>query len=180
MRAVVRNLCPRSRGQPRRMRRAGLDGAVVTLLLCFDGSAAAAHAIRSAGRLFADRDALVLSVAIPAKDEWPLDPVGDLVGRLSGLYREWDELATELARRRAALGCQIAAEVGLHALPLVAAGKAAPAILHAAGEHDVNVIVMGTRGHRSSLSLGSVSAHVAQHAPHPVLIVSAPERNDAT
>jgi hypothetical protein len=30
------------------------------------------------------REALVLSVAIPAKDELPLDPVSDLVGHYSG------------------------------------------------------------------------------------------------
>jgi nucleotide-binding universal stress UspA family protein len=149
----------------------------VTLLLCYDGSAAADRAIRTAGGLFSDHDALVLSVAIPAKDEWPLDPMGDLVGRLSGLYHEWDELAMELAQRRAALGCQIAAEVGVHATPLIAAGKTAPTILRVADEHDVSTIVIGTRGHRSSLQLGSVSAQVAQHARQPVLIVAAPVDN---
>jgi nucleotide-binding universal stress UspA family protein len=147
----------------------------MSVLLCFDGSGAAAQAIRSAARLFSDHDALVLSVAIPAKDEWPLDPLGDLVGRLSGLYREWDELARELAQRRAELGCQIATEVGFRAAPLIAAGKPAPTILHVADEHDVSAIIMGTRGHRSSLSIGSVSAHVAQQARRPVLIVAAPD-----
>ena len=60
-------------------------------LLCFDGSEHAAEAIRRAGALLPRHDALVLSVATPAKDELPLDPLSDLVGRLSGLYRDWDE-----------------------------------------------------------------------------------------
>ena len=37
-------------------------------------------------------------------------PVGDLVGRMSGLYRDWDEAVAELAERQARSGCEIAAE----------------------------------------------------------------------
>jgi magnesium-transporting ATPase (P-type) len=51
----------------------------------------------------------------PAKDELPLDPVGDLVGRLSGLYRDWDEAVAELAEQQAVRGCQLAGESGLRA-----------------------------------------------------------------
>jgi hypothetical protein len=63
------------------------------VLLCFDGSEGAVEAIRCAGSLLPGHDAVVLSVATPAKDELPLDPVSDVVGRFSGRYRDWDESA---------------------------------------------------------------------------------------
>jgi nucleotide-binding universal stress UspA family protein len=147
-----------------------MSGAV---LLCFDGSQEAANAIRAAGGFFTGRDALVLTVAIPAKDELPLDPVGDLVGRISGLYRDWDEIATELAARQAQRGCELASEVGLDAKPLSAAGKPAATILRVADQHDVAVIVLGA-GRHGALGglLGSVSARVVEQARRPVLVIS--------
>ena len=89
-------------------------------LLCFDGSAEAEEAIRGAGLLLAGGDAIVLAVAIPAKDELPLDPASDLLGRASGIYRDWDEIAIELARRQASSGCELAVGAGFAARPLTA------------------------------------------------------------
>lgn len=137
------------------------------VLLCFDGSEHAAQAIRAAGALFPGRDALVLSVAIPAKDELPLDPVSDLIGRLSRLYREWDEMAADLATRQAQHGCELAAEAGLHARPLTATGKAAPTILRAGDEHDAELIVLGAGNYKT---LGRVAARVLHSAQRPVLV----------
>jgi nucleotide-binding universal stress UspA family protein len=142
------------------------------VLLCFDGSAEAAAAIRCAGALLAGRETLVLAVAIPAKDELPLDPASDLVGRITGVYREWDAIAIELAERQARAGCELAAEAGLDARPLTASGKPAAAILRAAADHDVAVIVLGA-GRHGALGglLGSVSARVVQLATRPVLVI---------
>jgi len=78
------------------------------VLLCFDGSKDATEAIRSAGELLPGREALVLTVAIPAEAMFPLNPVGDVVGRLSGIYRDWDEIASEVAEHHARRGCQLA------------------------------------------------------------------------
>jgi hypothetical protein len=75
------------------------------VLLCSDGSEAAADGIRGAASLFPGREEIVLSVAVPARDELPLDPASDLVGRLSGLYGNWDEACAELAERHARGGC---------------------------------------------------------------------------
>jgi len=147
-------------------------------LLCFDGSEHAAEAIRRAGSLLPRHDALVLSVATPAKDELPLDPLSDLVGRLSGLYRDWDEAVAELAERQARRGCELAAEAGLHARPLTTVGKPAATILRVADEHDVAVIVLGagTHGPLGGL-LGSVVARVVHDTDRPVLVIPArPER----
>lgn len=142
------------------------------VLLCFDGSGEAAEAIRCASVVLATREAIVLTVATPAKDELPLDPAGDLVGRLSGLYRDWDEIATELAERHAREGCVLASGEGFAARSLTASGKPAAAILRVANEQDVSVIVLGA-GRRGALGglLGSVSARVAERAAQPVLVI---------
>lgn len=146
------------------------------VLICFDGSEEAAEAIRRAGALLPGREALVLSVAIPAKDEAPLDPVSDLVGRLSGIYREWDEAVAELAEQQARRGCELATEAGLDAHPMTARGKAAPTILRIAEEHDVAVIVLSA-GRHTALGglLGSVATRVVHGAERPVLVVPAPQ-----
>ncbi len=145
------------------------DGPV---LLCFDGSAEASEAVRGAGAVLVAREAIVLSVAIPAKDELPLDPAGDLVGRLSGLYRDWDEIALELAERHARSGCELASSEGFAARSLTASGRPAATILRVADEHDVAVIVLGA-GRRAALGglLGSVSARVVERAARPVLVI---------
>jgi nucleotide-binding universal stress UspA family protein len=142
------------------------------VLLCFDGSAEAEGAIRAAGVLLAGREAIVLAVAIPAAEELPLAPAGDLVGRISGLYRDWDEIAIELAERHARSGCEIAIGEGFAARPLTASGRPAATILRVADENGAAVIVLGA-GRHGALGglLGSVSARVVQQARRPVLVI---------
>ncbi len=144
------------------------------VLLCFDGSPAAADAIRAAAPLLAERSAIVLAVAIPASDELPLDPASDLVGRASGLYRDWDEIAIEAARRHAISGCEIADGEGFAARPLTASGRPAAMILRVAKEQNASLIVLGARRH-SPLGglLGSVSAHIVGQSRCPVLVIPA-------
>ena len=64
-------------------------------------------------------------------------------------------------------------EAGIEAEGEVVEGAAAPAILEAAKRHDVDLIVMGTRGPSSvaEMLLGSVSTQVLRYAPCPVLVV---------
>jgi nucleotide-binding universal stress UspA family protein len=146
------------------------------VLLCFDGSPQAAHAIRAAGQLLAVRDALVLSVAVPAKDSFTLDPVGDLVGRVTRIYRDLDEIGTRLAVERAQRGCELADAAGLNARPITDVGKPAQAILDVADAHEVSVIVLGSRRHLGLGGiLGSVAARVSQATTRPVLIFPGPE-----
>lgn len=141
-------------------------------LLCFDGTPDAEQAIRVAGELLPECDALVLTVAIPAEAELPLDPLGDFVGRLSGVYKDWDAIAGEIATRHAETGCRLAGAAGLRARPLTAVGKPAPTILRVADEHAVAVIVLGAGDHGALGGLlGSVSARVVAQADRPVLVV---------
>ena len=146
------------------------------VLLCFDGSPQAAHAIRAAGNLLAVRDALVLSVAVPAEDSFALDPLGDLVGRVTRIYRDLDEIGTRLAVEQARRGCKLADAAGLNARPITHIGKPAQTILDVADAHEAAVIVLGSRRHPGLGGiLGSVAARVSQAATRPVLIFPGPE-----
>lgn len=146
------------------------------VLLCFDGSPQAAHAIRAAGNLLAVRDALVPSVAVPAKDSFASDPLDDLVGRVTRIYRDLDEIGTRLAIEQAHRGCELAEAAGLNARPITDVGKPAQAILDVADAHGVSVIVLDSRRHPGLGGiLGSVAARVSQATTRPVLIFHGPE-----
>jgi nucleotide-binding universal stress UspA family protein len=143
------------------------------VLFCFDGSDGATQAVRSAASLLSSREAIVLSVAVPADDEFPFNPVGEIVGKLTRLYREWDEYAAEVAVSQAQSGAEIATEAGLIAQPLMATGKPAPTILRVADERDAAVIVLGARRHGPITgAVGSVAGRVAREARRPVLVVA--------
>jgi nucleotide-binding universal stress UspA family protein len=142
------------------------------VLLCFDGSDAATAAIRRCAGMLVEREALVLVVWTPAADMSRLDPVGDVVGRASGLYEEWDAMAATVARRHAEAACVVAGEAGFRAQPLSAGGRPAATILRVADEHDVAAIVMGARGRGATGGLvGSVRVRVAAKARRPVVII---------
>ena len=141
------------------------------VLLCFDGSADAGRAVAAAAALIGARPAVVLTVWEPARDLTPLNPVGDAVGRLSGLYADVDEAGLELARETAATGAELAAGHGFAARPWVRCGAAAGTIRRVAVELDATAIVLGARGRSVSTMLGSVSTRVCHHADRPVLVV---------
>jgi nucleotide-binding universal stress UspA family protein len=143
------------------------------VLFCFDGSDGAANAIRSAACLLSSREAIVLSVAVPAEEEFPHNPMGEIVGKLSRLYREWSEYAAELAVTQAQGGVQLASEAGLAgARALTATGKPAPTILRVADENDAALIVIGSRRYGPiSDVLGTVASRVARGSKRPVLVV---------
>ncbi|MDX6562892.1 MAG: hypothetical protein QOD65_2706 [Gaiellales bacterium] len=132
------------------------------ILLCYDGSEDAFRAIEFAGSLFPGRKAIVLSV-------W------EKYGLLSGVPRIDDSLMQEATELMAADGCERAIAAGFDATPLAVEAEHGvdDAIIEVADEHDVLLIVMGTRGNTGirSLLLGSVSHSVAHHARRPLLIV---------
>jgi nucleotide-binding universal stress UspA family protein len=145
-------------------------------LLCFDGSQQAARAIRAAGELLAVREALVLTVAVPAEDAFAFDPLGDLVGQVTRIYRDLDEIGTRLAVEQAQRGCELAAAAGMNARPVTHVGKPAQAILDVADAHEASVIVLGSRRHPGLGGiLGSVATGVSQTATRPVLIFPSSE-----
>jgi nucleotide-binding universal stress UspA family protein len=145
------------------------------LLLCFDGSARAACAIKRAGALFAGRDALVVTV-------WQQTLLGSIAwsGATASMveFFKFDRAGAEAGRRVADQGVRIAMEAGLQAIPLAveADGPVWLTILEIADRHDAGTIVMGSRGLtglRSTL-LGSVSNAVVHHTDRPTLIFRQP------
>jgi len=142
------------------------------LLLCYDGSEDAKHAIREAAHLFGPRPALVLSVwqdvaAMPAFAWAGAAALPDL-----------DEVfaaARDGAGRMAEDGAGIARAAGFEVTPVVAeaTGPVWSAIVQAAEEHDAGVVVLGSRGLTGlkSVLLGSVSSGVVHHAGRPAFVV---------
>ena len=147
------------------------------VLLCFDGSDDAAHAIARAGVLLGPRRAVVLSVWEPVSVWQPYDPATAITAPLSRLASNalgLDEIARDLAQERANEGVELARRAGFDAESRVAGGKAWRVICDVASELDAEPIVLGARGlsRVQSALLGSVSAATVQHARRPVLVVS--------
>ena len=143
------------------------------LLLCYDGSEDAKHAIESAGAVLAARPALLVTVWQPIAS---LDSVvwsGMIVGVDN--FVELDRAAAEAGGRVADEGVRIAQQAGLEAEPLAikATGPVWKTIIETADRHDAAVIVIGSRGLTGvrSMLLGSVSSAVAHHADRPTLVV---------
>jgi cytochrome c oxidase subunit 1 len=146
------------------------------LVVCFDGSGDAEHAIRYAGELFAGRRALVVTVWRPTVALGGLGIAGETAGMVD--FFELDEAAAEHADRVADAGVRIALESGLEADPVVvkADGPVWKAILEIADRHDAATIVLGSRGLTGlrSMVLGSVSNAVVHHAERPTLVIRRP------
>ncbi len=150
------------------------------LLICYDGSEDAKHAIESAGALLASRRALVLTVWEPTA----LDSVG-WSGAAAGMvnFVELDRAAAEHGGRVADEGVRIAREVGLEARPVAvkAAGPVWQTIVETADHRHASAIVMGSRGLTGvrSMLLGSVSNAVVHHADRPTLVIHRPGHDHA-
>ena len=133
------------------------------LLLCYDGSEDAKHAIEQAGRLLRGRDALVVTVWQPTS---ALGSAGS-AGASDGV--------SDLGERVARDGVRIAQQAGLHAKPLAveATGPVWKTIVEIADRHDAATIVMGSGGLTGVRPLlpGSVSSAIVHHADRPTLVI---------
>jgi nucleotide-binding universal stress UspA family protein len=138
------------------------------LLICYDGSEEAAHAVERAGALFAGRHALVVTVWQPSSHIGAL--ARSKATSSTDAFADADRSLAEHAGRVADTGVQIANEAGLHAEPAAvkAAGAIWTAILEIADRHDAATIVMGSRAVRRR---GSVSSAVVHHAARPALVI---------
>ena len=89
------------------------------------------------------------------------------------VYQEWDKKLREEVERKLRPLVESARKEGVEAEGLLLAGFADEAIVKAAKEKDVDLIVMGTHGRRGAarLFLGSVAARVISTAPCPVMTV---------
>ena len=146
------------------------------LLLCYDGSRDARHAIQRAGGLFAGRRALVVTVWQPTAAPGALGFAGETAGMVD-LF-ELDRAAAAHGGRLADEGVRIAQEAGLLAEPVAvqAAGPVWKTIVELADRDDAATIVMGSRGLTGlrAMLLGSVSSAVVHRADRPTLIVRQP------
>jgi nucleotide-binding universal stress UspA family protein len=146
------------------------------LILCYDGSEDARHAIQRAGALFPGRRALVVTVWQPTAATGSLGFAGETAGMID--FFELDRAAGEAGGRVAQEGVRIAHDAGLLAEPVAveAAGPVWKTILEIAERDDAATIVMGSRGLTGlrAMLLGSVSSAVVHHADRPTLIVRQP------
>ena len=146
------------------------------VLLCYDGSDDAAHAIARAASMFGSRRAIVLSVWEPVAVWHPYDPATAITAPLSKLASRalgLDDIARDLAEERVNTGTALAREAGFEAQGRAIGGKPWRAICDVADDIEAEAIVVGARGlsRVQSALLGSVSAAVVQHARRPVLVV---------
>jgi len=155
-----------------------------SLLIAFDGSAAAEAAVRAAGALFPGARASVLTIHEPAISPMTTFRAGGALRAPELIERNLTELEGELvaeAEAAAADGVRLAEAAGVSAEPAVAAGERRPwePILAAAAERNADVVVCGTRGHGpvARSVLGSTSSSLLHHADLAVLVV--PERDVA-
>jgi nucleotide-binding universal stress UspA family protein len=137
------------------------------ILLCYDCTDSSRHAIEAAGALFHGRRAIVLYIynTTKAMAAAPADAPRN------------DETLRQGALQLAGEGVRVATSAGFDAVPEVApCGFQAVdrAILDAAAQYDVGLIVLGARaGSSFPFPPGSVSHGVAQHTFLPVLLVPA-------
>jgi nucleotide-binding universal stress UspA family protein len=141
------------------------------VLIAYDGSDDARHAIEEAARLFPGAMTRVISVwqdirSLPAYG-WMAPATYDIGPLLDD--------ARDAAAAKAAEGAALARERGLEATAegVQAGGPVWAAIDATAEREEASAIVVGSRGFggvRSAL-LGSVSAGLAHHAHRPVVVV---------
>jgi nucleotide-binding universal stress UspA family protein len=149
------------------------------LILCYDGSEDAKHAIQRGGELLALRRALVLTVWLPTAALGP--GLGFAPNAVN--FVEIDRAAAEAGDRIAEEGVRIARDAGLDAEPIAikACGPVWHTIVEAADRHGAAAIVMGSRGLTGlrSVLLGSVSGGVVHHADRPALVIRRPSEDDS-
>jgi nucleotide-binding universal stress UspA family protein len=127
------------------------------VLLCFDGSPTAKHAIAIAHASVGHEAALVLHVWQPSAEFFTPDSFG---GGSEAIAHEGRELA-----RSAGFAVEARSEP--------AKGSVWPTIIDVAHDIDADLIVVGARGLSTveSALLGSVSNAVVHHSKRPVLVV---------
>jgi nucleotide-binding universal stress UspA family protein len=148
------------------------------ILIGYDGSTHADHAIDEAARMFPGADAIVMTAWTSVRDVARAGRAALPEAVIEKATSEMDAVAEAAAEATARAGADHATAAGLSATAQTACveGSVAQGILQAADEHDVMSPVVGSRGRsgfRSAL-LGSVSNSVVQHSAKPVVVVHGP------
>jgi nucleotide-binding universal stress UspA family protein len=149
----------------------------MSILLCYDGSRSANHAISIAHATLGHKPVILLHVWNP-----PLDVLADAFGTRSAPSRpttvELEQLSVERAQAIAEGGHEFARQLGLAVEVRVERNKTSVwrTILDVAAETDAELIIIGTRGATAvqSALLGSVSNEIVHNSDLPVLVVPTP------
>jgi nucleotide-binding universal stress UspA family protein len=133
------------------------------VLLAADLDGSSAHAVDEAIDLAAAQEAILLVLTVVPPDVLP------------SILRRGSPSAERERRNRAAREIVArAAARGVTATSIVWYGAPGEAILEATRTENADVVVLGSRKRRNlARILGSVSSHVAEEAPCPVVIVPA-------
>jgi nucleotide-binding universal stress UspA family protein len=148
------------------------------VVIGYDGTAAATHALREAGSLLGARPALVVVV-------WKEGLAYDLIEEHSSgaalpaaaldvrTAQEYDEDLCRHARELAEVGASLAREAGFDAEGLCVAEAVevtvAETLVDIARERDAQAVVVGPHGAVGSLLFGVTTRDVIRHAPCPVV-----------
>jgi nucleotide-binding universal stress UspA family protein len=146
---------------------------MATVLLATDGSDRALASLkRGIGIIGVDHAFRLLTVVPPAFI--PSATVGPMDSHPLVLDPTVEEEVQRSERATAVAGLEgLANALGIEGEALVEVGEPGPTICSVAGRDAVDVIVIGSHGHGwlQRVLIGSVSKHVLQHAPCPVLVV---------
>ena len=136
------------------------------LLVATDGSSRSMHAIRFAVELASEHQSEVLFVHVIPMVEGGTARAGEMRDAVLQTPTEHDQTVLDDA-------AAIARDRGVAARSAVLIGSAAAAIVSYAESHDVNMIIVGSRGDDdlASALLGNVSLHVLRTSERPLLIV---------
>lgn len=143
------------------------------ILIATDGSAPAAEAVEFGVELAAEREAAVIFVHVtPATDVLPMAGIG-MPGAMPRVPHEvtpYDRASLEAAER-------VAGEHGVQASTKLLVGDTVDEIVACADNQNVDMIVVGSRGHGALASalFGSVSSGVVSESKRPVTIVRGTE-----
>lgn len=148
----------------------------MAILLCYDGSESAKHAISVAHATLTHKPATLLHVWSP-----PVAVLADSFGGASApdgpSLAELERFTLERARAIAQQGHELAHGLGLTVQTRLERDDTTVwrTILDVGADIDADLIVIGTRGHTvvQSALLGSVSNAVVHHSERPVLVVPA-------
>ena len=137
------------------------------ILIATDGSPPAVEALEFGLDLAAEEEAEALVVhVVPSIDSVPMGGFGMSSGAMVHEVTEDDRAPLEAA-------VELAAQKGLPITTEILVGSTVGEIVSFADQQDVDLIVIGSRGHGALTTalLGSVSLGVLRHTARPVLIV---------